>query len=281
MSPLTKAFVVLATILSVVMVTMTAAVVARVEDYGSQYRAVVDARDAAIKEATAEHAQREKRLADVEKSNENYVNDIAKLTTDLATSQANANNRGQEIADLLEVNARLTEAQASSAELNKTLSARINTLAQEVSSATTSVSDTQSKFEQATSELLEVKAELARLDIDYRRLLEENRALEARRASLENEIEGYQSAGIEYVPVIEEVDGAVTRVEQISDQLTLVQVNVGTRDKVVNDMQFRVFRGDEFVGNIKITRVDTDAAVGELLLGGGVRVGDRVQAGRR
>lgn len=281
MSPLTKAFVVLATILSVVMVTLTVAVVARVDDYRSQYQEVVAARDKAIKDDVKTRAEIQASLTAASMQAEKAKADLEAMAAQLKTSEDAQVQRGQEIANLLEQNARLAAAQASTAQLNEALSRRNEALNDQVAAVTGNITDVVAKFDQATRELVVVKADLDRLETDYRALAEQNQALEAQNAAQANKLQGYIEQGITPVPVVAEVDGAVTRVEKVSDQLTLVQVNVGTRDNVENDMQFTVFRGDEYVGTIKITRVDTDASVGELTLGGGVRAGDRIQSGRR
>ena len=68
---------------------------------------------------------------------------------------------------------------------------------------------------------------------------------------------------------------------------TLVEISAGSRDGVKEGWQMSVFRGDEFIGNLQIIKVDIDSSVGRLSLEsqsrGLAQPGDRVQAfaGRR
>lgn len=281
MSPLTKAFVVLATILAVVMVTLTVAVVARVDDYRSQYAQVEAAKTAAIQNEVKARAEMQQSLDAASELRDKYKADLDALSQQLQLARDDDSNQAQAIADLMEQNARLAAAQASSAKLNEAYADRVQSLTDQLAEATNSIGDVNGKFSAITRQHVALMAEKDRLENDYLRLREQNVALQEQVASLEKKVEGYEASGAVYVGTNEPIDGAVTRVEKISDQLTLVQLNVGTRDNVANDMQFTIYRGDQYVGTIKVTRVDTDAAVGELTLGGGVREGDRVQSGRR
>jgi len=281
LSPLTKAFVVLATILAVVMVTLTVAVVARVDDYRSQYAQVESAKTAAIQNEVKARAEMQQSLDAASELRDKYKADLDGLSQQLQLARDDDSDQAQAIADLMEQNARLAVAQASSAKLNEAYAARVENLTIQIAEATNSIGDVNGKFEAITRQHVALMAEKDRLENDYLRLREQNVSLQEQVASLEKKVDGYEASGAVFVGTADPIDGAVTRVEKISDQLTLVQLNVGTRDNVANDMQFTIYRGDQYVGTIKVTRVDTDAAVGELTLGGGVREGDRVQSGRR
>lgn len=281
MSPLTKAFVVLATILAVVMVTLTVSIVARVDDYRASYAEVEAAKNAAIQQEVKARAEMQQNLDAAAELRDKYKADLDSLAQQLKLARDDDSAQAQNIADLMEQNARLAAAQASSAKLNDALATRVETLNAQLADATKTIGEEGSKYDQVTREFVALLAEKDRLENDFLRLREENVALQEQVASLEKKVDGFEASGAVFVGTSQPIDGAVTQVDKVSDQLTLVQVNVGTRDNVANDMQFTIYRGDEYVGTIQIKRVDTDASVGELTLGGNVRAGDRVQSGRR
>ncbi len=73
--------------------------------------------------------------------------------------------------------------------------------------------------------------------------------------------------------------GNVTKVNTI-DGRTIVEVNIGSRDRVGEMMKFRVRRGSEFLANLIIDKVDQDAAAGYLeVVKGDVQAGDIVETG--
>ncbi|XAL98767.1 hypothetical protein OT109_14405 [Phycisphaeraceae bacterium D3-23] len=82
-------------------------------------------------------------------------------------------------------------------------------------------------------------------------------------------------------PDLPQHDGTITNVDEIGDGLTLVEIDLGTEDGLTIDRPFTIFRGDVYVGSMKITTLDEDCAVGEVtLLAQDIAVGDQVQTAR-
>jgi len=75
--------------------------------------------------------------------------------------------------------------------------------------------------------------------------------------------------------------GRVLRVDSLPSGERLVEIDLGTRDGLAQNMKFLVHRNGAFMGNLFITSVDVNRAVGRVDLeqAGGVQVGDLVQGG--
>jgi hypothetical protein len=70
-------------------------------------------------------------------------------------------------------------------------------------------------------------------------------------------------------------------VQKVEDT-TFVQINVGSADGVAKNMKFLVHRGNQLLGTLVITNVDTKASAGKLqVVGPGMLVaqGDAVLTG--
>jgi hypothetical protein len=75
------------------------------------------------------------------------------------------------------------------------------------------------------------------------------------------------------------VRGLVTDVQKIGDQ-TFVAINVGSNDQVCEGMRFMVHKGDQFLGNVVITKVDLNSAAGRVTLAkGDIKANDEVLSG--
>lgn len=282
MSPLTKAFVVLATILAVVMVTLTVAIVARVDDYAAKYKDVVASRDAAIEDITAERTAAAAAAAEKSDLAEGYEQDIKDLNAKLAAALDDDATAAQRVAQLEAEKATLVAAQEVNAANIAALGDRVERQSAAITAAVTEVGETATRLSETTQSLQTTAATLRRTENDLNRVREQNVALEqqlAEQAAINEEL--MRNQGIQVVDVVPDVDGEVTRVDE-SAGITLVQVNIGTRDGVRDNMEFTVYRGDEFIGTIQMKNVDTAAAVGQLTLatGSAVRAGDRVQTSR-
>lgn len=280
MSPLTKAFVVLATILSVVMVTLTVAIVARVDDYRSNYDDLVAAKDQAIADVVRDQAKMEEKLNAQSELATQYEQEKADLAAQLRAARNDDEDAAAIVSDLQARNAQLSAASEVSAGTIEAQAARITNLSNALAEATATIGNSTGRLAATEQELISTKSTLRRTTNEYNRVVEQNVALEQQLSELQAWRDSLPDEVVEtYVGVTPEVDGAVNSVDTTGD-LTLVEVNVGTRDNVKDGMEFTVFRGDQYVGTIKIVRADTAASVGRLTLGEGVKAGDRVQSGR-
>lgn len=280
MSPLTKAFVVLATILAVVMVTLTVAIVARVDDYRAAYGDVVASRDAAINSEKAMRVELQNDLNQKSALAQGFQADIARLTKERDDANLDDEEMATRLAEQSQNIAKLVAANEAAAANVSALSDRVARQDEMIRTLTSDLADAGGQLSAVTQSLQTTAASLRRTENELNRVQEQNVDLEQRLQEKTALIDSLKEQGVELVIAPPSVNGQVTGVDQVTEGLTLVQVNVGARDGVKKDMEFTVYRGDEFVATIKMQTVDTAEAVGQITLGGGIKSGDRVQSGR-
>lgn len=290
MNALTKAFVVVVTILSVVLVALVVPFAARVPDYAQQYQEMKQDRDAQL--ALAQDAAAKVRSAIAAKGSEleSALGTISSLTSEL--DRANNDNKGLQT----QLNQARTTASRSAAGMeiaardNEVKSQTIGKQSQLIQDQLGQIADLSSQRGDLSQTLVEARSNIRRLSDGFLRIQEQNKSLNQQLL----ESQASLKAANEQLAVFVDIDqnplepkspvairGSVTRIDQITDGITFVQLNVGKRDLVEPGMTFTVSRGDEFIAKVKISSVDTAEAVGELTLGGGVQEGDAVQTGGR
>lgn len=296
MNALTKAFVVVVTILSVVLVALVVPFAARVPDYASQYEQMKQDRDTQL--ALASEAATKIR------------NDIAKAGTELEDISAKNSQLESELGvkdnEIKSLQAKLGQAQvtldrySAANEINsrmiETKSGQITKQADLIKEQLGAISELTGQRSDLSQALIESRSRERRLSDNYLRIQEELKAMQqqllektALLKTATEELEAFKEGAEERVAEATAVQppdgvairGSVTKIDQVTDGLTFVQLNVGTRDLVKEGMEFTVYRGDEFVGKVQIASVDTADSVGQLTLGGGVQEGDAVRAGGR
>lgn len=292
LNALTKAFVVVVTILAVILVALVVPFAARVPDYARQYKDLKLELDAQVAKAgvevqkyRAEQAAFGTKLDDKDKEVIKLRSENASLMSDLKAEQAKvaaADAATAKAVAALEVATRTSEAN------NAQLAANADVIQKSIAT----LGELNAQIADLSQTIITVRAENSRLSQNYLRIQEENKALVTKLEELalkyDEIIKVAQGMGIDLeaklagtVPSGIEIRGSVTKIDQVSDGLTFVQVNVGTRDQVKEGMEFTVYRGDQFVGTIKIATVDTAEAVGRLTLGTGIQEGDKVRTGGR
>lgn len=296
MNALTKAFVVVVTILSVVLVALVVPFAARVPDYASQYEQMKQDRDTQL--ALAQEAATKVRNAIAAKGSEleTALESISSLTAEL--DRANNDNKSL-LAKLDQAQVtvdRNSAAMEIAARMNEVKSGQITQQAELIKEQLSAISELTAQRSDLSQALIESGSRERRLSDNYLRIQEENKALAqqllektALLKTATEELEAFKEGAEERIAEVTKVLppdgvailGSVTKIDQVTDGLTFVQVNVGTRDLVKEGMEFTVYRGDEFVGKIQIASVDTADSVGQLTLGGGVQEGDAVRAGGR
>jgi len=296
LNALTKAFVVVVTILSVVLVALVIPFAARVPDYAEQYEAMKLDRDAQLAKAQQTAAEVRSAIAEKGSELESALESISQLTSELDA----ANNANKALQAQLDQSRTTASRAAAGLEIaardNESKSQQIDKQSELIQQQLGQIADLQSQRGDLSQSLIEARANIRRLSDNYMRIQEQNKSLNQQllesQAKLETALD--QLAG--YVEDVEVtladaenkqprggtvIRGSVTKIDQVTDGLTFVQVNVGKRDLVKEGMEFTVYRGDAFVGKIEIASVDTAEAVGQLTLGGGVQEGDAVRAGGR
>lgn len=132
----------------------------------------------------------------------------------------------------------------------------------------------QTRIEALNSRVLELTAETTILT-------EQNRNLQARLVAYERQLAqmeraGGQAADEDQQQGVPSVSGPIRgEITGISDQYA--SINIGSSSGVVNEMTMMVYRGNQFLGELIISQVNPETAAGRLqLVQGDIRAGDRV-----
>lgn len=292
MNALTKALVVVVTILSVALVALVVPFAARTPDYAQQYNDLKSKLNAQVASASAAAAEARNQLAAKGADLELAQKQVTDLSEQLGLSEtANAENIAK-LASAEATGARATAAMEVSARTIESKNTQIAKQGEQIQKGIADLGELQAQIADLTRTVLSLRADSRRLSDNYERIQEENKALTQQlseaKAEIDNVTKKYLALGgdvdklkdgnIGPVPTIR---GSVVKIDQVSDGLTFVQLNVGSRDQVKEGMEFTVYRGDSFVGKVQVASVDTAECVGRLTLGGGIQEGDAVRAGGR
>ncbi|MEM1212308.1 MAG: hypothetical protein AAGI68_08405 [Planctomycetota bacterium] len=286
MNILTKAFVVLVTVLSILLVALVIPFVAQqttteteLTDLKTQLAAAnrqlnadakeksekLDLKDAQLQQLQTAQTERDNKLIELTGTLNLRSDEKKKLEQDLAKAEANN-----------QVLTRVFDAQA----------ARIKTLADNLLSAQKTQIEQNTQIADLTANNAKKEQDLAVLRLQVQKLQEDQTATLAVVDTLQGKLDaatqalGGEAAASALPPVAPDIRGQVTRVQSPLDNLTLVEINVGKRDGVATDMVFRVHRGDNFLGELTILTVERGLAVGQLsLVQGDVKPGDSISAG--
>lgn len=290
MSMLTKTFVVLVSVLSVVLVALFASYVATTEDLRGeldQVRADRDATQARARAIGTELTEAEQRFVE---QMSNLRNERQTLSAELDNLQAELSSAQSELA---EAQARLKEFEASVARLsaagvqNARLLEQVN---DELQRRRDDAVKRQREIIQYSDRIAELESESATQARQVRRLQQDKVAMQDTMRDLEDrwsrvpegiriQITDQPTERLVADPPDHPIVGQVTRVTGSGDEV-LVQVDVGDRDGVVRHLPFMVYRGNEFIGMLQIDQVDTSASVGRMTLTRReVQSGDRIYVG--
>jgi myosin heavy subunit len=290
-STLTKVFVVLVTVLSVVLVALIVPFVANTQHYKSQVATAETQKsqaDAAARLAMAEleaaRAQESEQLILLKTKNQELTSRITTLGAELATARSAERELGNENARLQATNERLSAAASQYGSITESLQKELTDRREQMVAQ-------QTRLIQLTDRNTDLEGQLDSLTRQVRRLREGMQQIQERSSELEgmlsrvpDEVKRTISASTDSgtaQPFMPEspIRGQVTRVEQLADE-TWVQVNVGKNDGVAPNMKFWVHRNGQFLGTLIITKVDQGDAAGRLQnLQGQVAQGDTVLTG--
>jgi chromosome segregation ATPase len=289
LSVLTKALVVLVTVLSVLLVAVVVPFVANQEHYKNQadelQGTLTSARQSArVLQAELDKAQasRTQLIRDYEAQGQAQARQVNQLMQDLAQA------RGAEQAAAVA----FEQAKADQTRLTATtqpVTRMLEATNQELMTRRNEMVSMELKLIEATDQINELSSQLDTLNVSVRRLREELAEREAQLRDYENRIArlpgdvrdlmlAAEPTADAYVPSVT-IHGQVDKVDQIGAE-TFVQLNIGRRDQVAVNMKFVVYRGQQFLGTLVITMVDEDAAVGRMvLLQSPLQAGDAVRTG--
>ena len=293
MNVLTKAFVVVVTVLSVILVTLVISFVARTENYAQKYDDLKLALEGQIQETSEVKAKAQADLAEKGEEIQSALDTITKINEELSRVKSDRTGLEARLDDAANTLARLTAALEVANRVNENKDAQIAASSKVIQDQIASIGEQQGQIADLTQTLINVRKDNRRLSDNYRRIQEENKSLAVQLDESQAKVEIFTK---QLAALGQDVDktlvpqptggkiirGAVTKINQLNEGITFVQVNVGTRDEVQEGMQFTVYRGDRFVGKIQIASVDTAEAVGRVTtLVGDVQEGDAIRAGGR
>ncbi len=291
MSPLTKFFVVLVTVLSVVLVALVVPFVANTENYKAKLAVAQSDRDAAaarakgLETAAGIAAERDaERVANLVNENRllttqrnEYANKLGDISSSLSSERASKGKADADVSRLSASNAQLTSITAA---LQTELSLRRKE--NEEKQATAIAQADQIRDLEGAKETL--GRQVRSLQQQVVAVQERSKTLEDAMARLDPSTRaqimgGDQTTGGPEFESTTPILGKITAVQRVADD-TFVQINVGKNDGVQANMKFLVHRGNQFLGTLVITTVDGRAAAGRLRLSqGDIVAGDAVLSG--
>jgi len=135
------------------------------------------------------------------------------------------------------------------------------------------------QVEKMTQELNEAMANLAEVTKVRDRLRAEGEEKDVRIRNLERIAQARPERGADEDLVTEMDPNIEGRIVQVNDEWHFVILNIGTRQKLQENVELLVARGDEFVARVVVTKVAPNIAVAEIipdLQTGPVQVDDKV-----
>lgn len=285
MSPLTKAFVVLVTLFSVVLVTLSVSNAAQTPNYREQALDYKRERDAARTAKAAMESRLAADLAAAQTAGKDAADELAQVRAQHAETQESYHGAQRELAQRIARIGQLTALSENLSATNQAQTARLGDQDGQIRELLTSLSEQVSRYTALAQQVNVIDGERQRYAVEIRRLREQLVALEVlseEQASLLQQIEDAMGEDLATArPTPGNINGSVVSVEDIGRGITLVQVNLGTSDHVAAGMEFTVFRGDEYLGTIQINNVDVNTAVGQVTQAqGAMQPGDGVKSGQ-
>ena len=264
MSPLTKALVLLVTVLSIVLVALVVPFVANTDNLKEQISAL------------------ETQKAGAELSAKKAAADLASLQNDEDVTQSELENR---IETLLGNKSTLTATKADlEGQLNDT-KANVDKLSASLALMTNTQEQLTALLDQSTGSLETAQSSNVQLKRDNAQLAQRNEELDGQVTGLTRTVRlqaekitelqeevlasagaaaGTQARGSRPAPIGPEVRGAVTGRQQIQD-IVLISINIGANDQVTEGTQLTVFRGEnEYVGRATVMSVDETVSVARV-----------------
>lgn len=290
MSPLTKAFVVLVTVLSVLLVALIVPFVARTQDANTRIREL----EAQVQTANQTAALRQGEVTTVMDQlaslQSQFANERNAMNSQLVTAQS---QRDQAQADLAKERAERVDLRTSLARLTAAAeqdAALLSTLRNELNTGREEVVTVRGQNIQLADRAVELESSLAASERAVRSLREQMMAMQQQLAVYDNVLaanpelrphfEGGQQTGGTGTPTTTPVQGQVTTV-QGDARNQFVQVDLGSNDGIQQGNRLMVARGRDFVATVVIEQVNPDASAGRVILSQQpVQQGDSVFGGQ-
>ncbi len=277
MSPLTKAFVVVVTILSVLLVALVVPFVAKTQDFQSQLN---DANAGRITAERAASSLQNEIAAIQDKDSQRVIGlnaQVASLTADNTTLQ---NELARANRDVSAARAELQQLKADLARLTAAAdlsAALLDANTKELNTSRDDLVSTQTKLIESVDKINELEATVQGYTRQVNRLKENAQAMAERTAELEGVIanvrqiapDAVQNAmgasgtlAVRPIPT-KPISGKIDLVDTVGDQ-SFVQIDVGQSDGVEENMEFLVHRGNEYIGTLVVQTVDASKSAGVM-----------------
>ena len=272
LSPLTKAFVILVTILSILLVALVIPYVANTDDLQGQIgelEAEVQSANAAAKVAAQDAADLRQNQAADDKQLQQRLTELLAENTDLR-NQVNATQ-----GDYAKSQDRIDSLTASQQIVNESL----NRTAELLQSRTSLLEESQGSNVQLNRQIAELVTANSDFAAQVDGLTQTNRILQEQLAEANRQLttlaEGRQQSGGDGGPGGGQgaaggsvnVQGSVTAVEEVGG-IKLVQLNIGRNDNITENTRVALYRGsgnNTLVGLAEIRSVDDNVSVGQML----------------
>jgi len=270
-STIAKVLVVVILILSVVFAALTGQLFAKREKLRDEYAKLKD-------EATSQIAGLEDAKKELQGKNEALEDDIGKLKTDVAqlkTDNEHLKKNVQEKTDqITKLDAQITNFNTTISQLNSNLKAKDERLA----AIEKDLSETREKLRQAEQLAREKELEAKKLAQQAKEATDRVKELEVAIKDAKQKIEILTTKGGQYEESTQIVQAPVdAKVIKVDRGANLVVINRGRDQGVEVGYIFTVYRGDTYLGDLRIESVAANVAAGAPVAGtsvGTMREGD-------
>ena len=275
MSTLTKILIVLLTIASIFLCGIVVTYVANADNYREKYTTQKADRDGLKEKVDSLTEQLNNKIAEKDALEDKLNNDITSLNIEISTLKG-------KLEDVERRNNQLLNEAASYASASETYSQTANTHGQLLKETLAEKNKLQAQqiklsaqLDDTSATLLEKLAIIQTLETEKKRLTEEKLELQGRLGKVLQPT-GKAPAPVIPVtpqkdvarpaPVIAEKIGLKGLITAVDLKNKMASISIGLADGVKDGMKFHVTRGDKFICDILIIDTDTEEAVGALEL---------------
>lgn len=283
MSALAKVLVVLNLILALFFLGVSATVFVSSENWKENSDKLAKQYDTSVKEL-------EGALGDYQTQKEQRESDLASVRNEVRTLESAKNDLQGEVDDLTSDKAKQQQKIDELMDMVAQKDRHIEQKDGEISRLSDRLDEAQTVAQNADDAKSEAEKNYARARLDKQQLAKENEALSIELAQTKSDLEEKstmiavaQDKGLDFGKIIgtkpaPAIDGAVVAVSDEED-VNLVVFSVGANDKVEEGHEFTIFRGGQFIGKAKVSKVTADMAGARILFledGASVQIGDKV-----
>lgn len=263
MHPLTKVLAVLAALMSLALATLTIVYTANAESVRAGYLSERSRREAAEEASNRDRASYNTELLRKQAESDALNNQIAELRGVIADMQR---DNARLLADVQTAKAAEASVQAKIDQLsatNQTLSNLISQYRTEVQT----LRESELRYAQREIELADRNSDLTgQLEV----ALENNRALQEQLVELRDQLASARAGGagaageggavVASIPV----RARVTGVRRDANGALLVQIDAGANDRLREQMELSIVRGNQFLAKVVLQAVDIEESVGRV-----------------